>query len=201
MDDLKAMQPETIRENKYVCWIIAINPDDNDRLQLLLMTKGQIRRSIGLLDGNSNLIGIFVMRELLKLEAVSAYRTLNDDRIEEKTTKTTITNNTDNTTQTQERRRKSKGRRDGSVDKVKSTSVKGERKHKSKSNKELSTTYVRSPKNKSSCHLKEQTSEKHEVSQKLVCFDEKIMKKYSLNYVEKSRKMVSDQRFTRRKCN
>ncbi len=75
--------------------------EEDSELQLILLGKHELRRNISLMDCNSNLIGIFVSRELLKLEAVSAYRALEDDRIEDKTTKTTVTNNTDNTTNTQ----------------------------------------------------------------------------------------------------
>ena len=136
MDQLKAFRPEAIRENRYACWIITAGLENSRDLQLILLGKHELRRNISLMDCSNNLIGIFVSRELLKLEAMSAYRALEEDRIEDKTTKTTVTNNTDNTTHTQpERRRKSKVKRDCSLDKVKSTSVKGERKHKSKSNK------------------------------------------------------------------
>lgn len=80
MDQLKAFRPEAIRENRYACWII-VGTDDAD-LQLILLGKHELRRNISLMDCSCNLIGIFVSRELLKLEAATAYRALEDDRIE-----------------------------------------------------------------------------------------------------------------------
>ncbi len=75
---------------------------------------------------------------------------------EEKTTKTSLTNNSETAalSHTTKRRRKSKNFKEGSIDKVKSVSLKGERRHKSKSSKELGTT-GKPKKNKSVCQLRE----------------------------------------------
>lgn len=60
IDQVKAVKAESIKEKRYACWVIV---DEEDRpLELILLSKVELRRNIGILNSNKNLIGIFVIR-------------------------------------------------------------------------------------------------------------------------------------------